>query len=456
MKHQRTLLLVLTTTLSLFAISCQDTFHPAFATNETDNELYALLRGEANGKGVDFFIMPSSEELAKIPQDPRNPITPAKVALGQMLFHETGMGVNSKHTECKQTYSCASCHHVAAGFQAGVAQGIGDGGDGFGTNGDKRISNKVYTDTEIDVQPIRSPSAMNMAYQPNILWNGQFGATNLNIGTQFSWAVNTPKFKNYLGYEGLETQAIAGQDVHRLGLDTVLIRNNETYKKLFDEAYPELPENKRITTVNAGLAIAAYERTLFASKSPWQSYLKGSSNAMSEDEKKGAILFFGKGKCGSCHTGPALSSMEFHAFGMNDLTTGTYGAKNVNTNDAAHKGRGGFTFKDEDMFRFKVPQLYNLADSKFYGHGSSFTSVRAVVEYKNKGVAQNSKVDAKYLSPYFKPLGLTDNEVDLITLFIEKSLYDADLKRYVPTSIPTKKCFPNDDQQTRTDLHFKP
>ena len=52
-----------------------------------------------------------------------------------------------------------------------------------------------------------------------MLWNGQFGATGPNEGTEASWGEGTPKFNNHLGYQGIETQAIAGLTVHRMGID---------------------------------------------------------------------------------------------------------------------------------------------------------------------------------------------------------------------------------------------
>lgn len=74
--------------------------------------------------------------------------------------------------------------------------------------------------------------------------------------------------------------------------------------------------------------------------------------------------------------------MEFYALGMNDLSDGQYGAVNASGPKAEHKGRGGFTGKAEDMFKFKVPQLYNLKDSPFYGHGAQFVTVRKSLNTK--------------------------------------------------------------------------
>mgnify|MGYP000005833510 CR=1 FL=1 len=98
-----------------------------------------------------------------------------KVTLGQMLFHETGLAINPMKELSAGTYACSSCHFASAGFQACRVQGIADGGIGFGRNGEGRDRGSFYPEDKLDVQPLRTPSAMNGAYQKNMLWNGQFG-----------------------------------------------------------------------------------------------------------------------------------------------------------------------------------------------------------------------------------------------------------------------------------------
>jgi cytochrome c peroxidase len=153
----------------------------------------------------------------------------------------------------------------------------------------------------------------------------------------------------------------------------------------------------------------------------------------------------------ACHNGPALSSETFHALGLGDLDgpdlVGTYDPL-----DPVHLGRGGFTGRDEDRYRFKVPQLYNLADHGAFGHGATLASVRDVVAYKNEGVAQVPYFPAARLSPHVRPLGLTDAEVDDLTAFLERGLYDPHLDRYVPGDVPSGQCFPANDAESRRDL----
>ncbi|MCP4439525.1 MAG: cytochrome-c peroxidase [Aureispira sp.] len=420
-------------------------------TTDLDHRLDEILLSVSGGIGKSFFKLPQSSDFTNIPQDPKNPLSSDKVKLGKYLFHETGLSNKPKLTIGQGTYSCASCHHANAGFQANMAQGIGEGGWGYGIAGESRSVNSSYIDDSIDVQPIRTPAALNTAYQKVMLWNGQFGATGPNSNTQPQWTSGSPKEDNHLGYEGVETQAIAGLKVHRMIVDTSFIFNNG-YKALFDAAFAHLPTEQRYTRETAGLAIAAYERTLLANQSPFQQWLNGDLNAMTQEEKEGAILFFGKAECAQCHTGPALSSMEFYALGCKDLVgNGFYGLTTQNKADAA-KGRGGFTGDATDMYKFKVSQLYNLLNSPFYGHGASFGSVQEILIYKNQAVSENATVPNTQLASEFKPLGLSTDEITAISKFIETSLLDRNLNRYVPNSLPSGNCIINADGQSKIDL----
>lgn len=447
---QRIILLYALAFLFVFS-ACQKDSDDNRMYSDMDEKLDAILAIASNGKGKAFFTLPSENDFDKIPQDPNNPITTEKVALGKLLFHETGIALNPMNPEGEGTYSCASCHHAGAGFQAGRHQGIGEGGMGFGINGEGRDANANYQPAQLDVQPIRSPSALNTAYQEAMLWNGQFAGTNVNAGTEYSWQEGTPKHANFLGYEGVETQAIAGLTVHRLVVDENSL-GNIGYKDLFDAAFPDVPLENRYSAEMAGLAIAAYERTITSSKAPFQQWLRGDLTAMSDLEKEGAALFFSKAGCNDCHTGPALNAMEFYALGMKDLQDCPEDVFGTPVDDPAHRGRGGFTGNTEDDYKFKVPQLYNMSDSPFLGHGSSFRSIKDVVEYKNAAIPENDKVPTSQISDAFQPLGLTANEVEAITAFLETSLHDPDLMRFVPDALPSGQCFPNADAMSSNDL----
>jgi cytochrome c peroxidase len=426
---------------------------PSSAQPQTlDGKLAVLLNEVSPGEGLSFFKLPDSDDYDNIPQDPNNLLNDDKVALGKLLYHETALALSPEVAETLGSFSCASCHFASAGFQAGRHQGIGEGGTGFGVNGEARDLAEGFNVIHLDVQPIRSPTTLNTAYQIAMLWNGQFGAKGINEGTEASWSPGTPKAVNELGYHGLETQAIAGLSVHRLFSDTSNIEDIPFYKPMYDAAFSEWPVSERYTRETTGLAIAAYERTLLANQSSFQRWLQGEYEAMSDLEKEGALVFFGKAQCVNCHTGPALNSMDFQAIGMQDLFYCEEETFKTPVDAPENLGRGGFTNRAEDMFRFKVPQLYNLKDSPFYGHGASFRDLRSVVEYKNEAVSENPNVPTDRLSEDFIPLGLTEQEITALTAFLENALYDPNLSRYEPNELPSGQCFPNADVQSMSDL----
>ena len=443
--------------ICFFLSACQKNDDPNTTSpeEELDAQLLNLLEANGGQYGADFFLLPGSKNYSQIPQDPNNPLTSAKIELGKFLFHETGIARNPRLFTSENQFSCASCHHSAAEFQAGIPQGIGEGGSGFGFNGEGRTLNPEYFNDpvwrdSIDVQAIRSPSVLNVAYQKNVLWNGQFGATDQNEGTEYAWTEGTPKYFNHLGFEGTETQAIAGQMVHRLKVDQEFCEEYAEYMGMFEQAFGDFPQNHEELRLKSGLAIAAYERTVLANEAPFQNWLRGDRNVLSDAEKRGAIVFFGKANCVSCHTGPALNSMEFHAYGMNDL----YLQPEViaaDANSVENLGRGGFTGDAEDNYKFKVPQLYNLRNVEHLGHGASFRSLTEVVEYKNIGVAENMNVPQGQVADQFEPLMLTDQELQDLIKFLENSLYDQNLERYTPQELPTGMCFPNGDAQSMID-----
>ncbi len=428
-----------------FLISCEQEEN----FTKIDERLKAAMERKSETGTLDFYQLPSSTDFSNIPQDPKNPISPAKIELGKLLFHETAFSTDGKFPNTLQSYSCASCHHAGAGFQAGIAQGIGEGGLGFGVQGESRMRNTLCEASLCDVQPVRSPTILNGAYQELMLWNGQFGATGLNTGTEAYWTEETPKAVNNLGFEGLETQAIAGLKVHRIAYSQEAIEDFG-YKALFDNAFPNVAAEERYTIEQAGLAIAAYERTVMSNEAPFQQYLQGNLQAMSNEEKHGALLFFEDAQCVSCHTGPALNSMEFHALGVREFNQAD--VIHYNPEDPAQFGRFSFTEQDEDMYRFKVPQLYNLKGLEFFGHGASMRSIRQVINYKNLAIPENTSIPRERLSDQFVPLHLTDQEINHLTLFIENSLFDPNLERYVPETLPSGYCFPNNDPVSQEDL----
>jgi len=115
-------------------------------------------------------------------------------------------------------------------------------------------------------------------------------------------------------------------------------------------------------------------------------------------------------------------------------------------NDPNHldEGRREITFRDSDAFKFRTLTLRQLRDARFFFHNGSFTSVKDVVRYFNAGVPQNAQAAAASSFPtrFSHPrgpgsprgLGLSDDQVDDLTDFIENALDDPAFVHFDPNS----------------------
>lgn len=418
---------------------------------ELDAELTTLLSRAAPSGNANYYILPHEDHLNQIPQDPMNPLTAEKVELGKFLFFDTALAQDAKFESGKGTYSCATCHIPEAGFRPGNYQGIADGGVGFGSNGeDRRMNYDDYQASDLDVQSARPLNLINVAYVHNTFWNGQFGATHANADTEHLWDLNHATEGNHTGHMGLEVQNVEGLTAHRIRIDKPTLQEYG-YIDLFNDAFPDVADQDTLyTKYYASLAISAYLRTVLGNQAPFQHWLKGNSQAMSTSEKEGAILFFSKANCSRCHYEPNLGSLEFHALGVKDMYQLDY--YDAHADDFRNKGRASFTMRDEDLYKFKVPSIYNMSDTEFYFHGASKFSLKELLDYKNLAVSENPNVPNSLLSEKFEPLHLNDTEIQQLEDFLAISIRDPNLTRYKPTSVPSGQCFPNADQASLRDL----
>jgi cytochrome c peroxidase len=430
--------------LFLFWSCTKDQLH---IKSPNDYKLAQLLNQHG---GKEDFTLPASDDFGAIPQDPNNPLNNEKIELGKLLFYETGLALAPMHPSGRETYSCASCHLPTAGFRPGRIQGIADGGVGFGENGEGRFMDGNYQENEPDVQGLRPLSVLNVAFVKNTTWNGRFGSEFLNEGTEAFWNEEDGSEINHLGLRGLEGQNIEGLEIHRMVIDKEVL-DDLGYTVMFDAAFSDMAEEERYSPLAASFAISAYLRTLIANEAPFQEWLRGDKYAMTEQEKRGAILFFDKANCSSCHRGTSLNGDNFYAIGVDDLYK--KGAINTSQSDPRNLGRGSFTGRSEDMYKFKVPQLYNLGDAPFFFHGSSKETLEEVVEYFNEAAPENFDVPNEQISANFRPLNLTEQEKEDILSFLRNGLRDPNLERYVPEAVLSGNCFPNNDPFSQTDLN---
>lgn len=140
---------------------------------------------------------------------------------------------------------------------------------------------------------------------------------------------------------------------------------------------------------------------------------------------EGGLIFYGRGKCVNCHTGPYFSDLRFHAVPFPQLGFGRNGF-------GVDYGRFNVTFDPDDLYKFRTPPLFNVASTAPYGHSGSLATLQdAVVAHydplRHLPVSEMTSLarheqfkrmaavggDFKYLS------AMTDAEVELVVEFLE-------------------------------------
>jgi len=108
--------------------------------------------------------------------------------------------------------------------------------------------------------------------------------------------------------------------------------------------------------------------------SRWDQYISGKKESLTQNEKNGAVIFYGKGRCASCHQGTFLSDFSFHSIGT---PQGKFGPHS-RTRDI---GRAAVTSNGSDLFKFRTPPLNNVAKTSPYGHNGVFKTLGEVVTH---------------------------------------------------------------------------
>jgi cytochrome c peroxidase len=146
------------------------------------------------------------------------------------------------------------------------------------------------------------------------------------------------------------------------------------YAAAFKAAYPT--EENPLTPANYAKAIAAYEATL-STPAPFDRYLGGDDNALTESQKAGLRTFISTG-CTACHNGALLGGTQLMKFGLvRDywLETGS---------EKPDVGRFSMTKKDEDKYVFRVAMLRNVAKTAPYFHDGSVATLDGAVRVMGK------------------------------------------------------------------------
>ena len=251
---------------------------------------------------------------------------PAKVALGNILFHDTRLSVNN-------TISCASCHDLKT---AGV-------------------DNEDVSDGVFDLEGgVNAPTVFNSVYNFVQFWDGR-------AETLAKQAAGPPLNPVEMGCQSFD------EIVAKLVCDKEMV-------KMFNAIYPEGITEETITD-----AIAEFEKTLVTPDSRFDKYLKGDQTAINDQEKAGYDLFLATG-CATCHNGPILGGQSYELMGVKADYSAERGKELTNEDN----GRFKETQCERDRHRFKTPGLRNVALTWPYYHDATRATLEEAVRDMGK------------------------------------------------------------------------
>jgi cytochrome c peroxidase len=306
--------------------------------------------------------------------------------------------------------SCATCHHPEFGTSDGLSLSIGTGGRGLGpSRTTPRTRNRI---------PRNATDLFNrgLAEWRTMFWDGRvlsvddrFLSTALDqlpddldspLAVQSMFPVTSrDEMRGFVGdidIDGETNELALIDDTDFSIMWTLLMRRLlaiPEYRDLFSAAYPHVPLQD-LGFEHAANALASFQVdqwTLLGS--PWDRYVAGADDALSEDAKHGALLFYGAAGCSECHSGPLLTDQEHHNIAVPQLGPG----KGVNA--PLDLGRFYISAEDRDRFAFRTPPLRNVAITGPWMHNGAYTDLENAVRHHLDVHAALDHYDVEQLEP---------------------------------------------------------
>jgi cytochrome c peroxidase len=421
--------------------------------------------------------------------------------VGRMLFFDQVSNLHNDNT-------CSGCHSPSHGFGDTLSMAIG-----------VQSNLLVGPHRQGPRNQRRTPSVVNTPFYPNLMWNGRFSATSgdpfdNSLGFRFpepegtrKFPANDPLVRHLLiaqahmpptelneaaGFTGVRTgidprffQFDDGKGMRVPALDASGYRNDPIraavvqrlnavpeYVARFGDIFHEVRAGVPIDIVMFGRAIAEFEFTLVRANAPIDRFARGETTAMTEQEKHGALLFFGKANCVACHAVSGKSNEMFSDFQMHNIGVPQiapyFGVGKGNTifdgpGEDEDFGLGQITGLVQDRYKFRSSPLRNVALQPAFFHNGSFTVLEHAIRHhlnvrgslkhydaKKAGVAADltsrmapiGNVSASIDPLVASPGRLNEQEFNDLVRFVRNGLLDeralpSRMCKLVPSALPS-------------------
>jgi cytochrome c peroxidase len=433
---------------------------------------------------------------ASLPARLGRPLDPDTIEVGRLLFFDNILGLHNDN-------SCAGCHSPASGF--GDSQPMAIGVDNNGIVGPSRAGPRNQR---------RAPSVVNTAFYPALMWTARFVAlsgdpfdnssgfqfpppenviTSTQTLLQAQGSLPSTELPEMAGFTGITANPGPTGPLHQQFDDghgeplppdaagfhnfpiqeAVDARLNaiDEYLALFGRAFNDgtpLPPGG-ITIDMRREALAEFQMSLPGADAPIDRFARGDYGAMTRQQKRGALLFFGKAGCVSCHrvAGPSnemFSDFQRHRIGGPQVFPlfGVGKGNIIFDGPGANEDFGAEQTTGDPALRymFRTAPLRNLAVSPAFFHNGAFGSIEAAVTHHldvlnsathyhrdrnhlppDLFVGPSAPVLAAGIDPRLAhPIPLTGREVEALVAFVSEALLDQRIHRFcelVPTSVPS-------------------
>lgn len=348
------------------------------------------------GKGDD--LAPAALPPVIFPAE--NPFSEEKRVLGKILFWDEQLSSSN-------TVSCGTCHQPNAGGADPVVAHAPGPDNVFGTPDDEFTSfgvtgsdaNNDYVPTPpfgFDVQATgraANPAIMAM-YATDLFWDGRatsefrdpvsgdilipFGGAleSQAVGPVLSDVEMAHKHRDWAAVSEKLVTAVPMALGTNLPADMAsAIAVHPDYPALFEAAFGD----PAITPARIGFAIATYERTLVPDQTPWDAFMAGDPNAMTEAQIRGWNTFSGS-RCVLCHIPPLFTDHSFRNIGVRPT--------------AEDIGHQAVTGDPDDRGKFKLSTLRNAGLKPTFMHTGDLVTMEEVIEfYRGPGAPGNDNRD---------------------------------------------------------------
>ena len=318
------------------------------------------------------WSLPEGFPAPLVPSD--NPMTQAKVSLGERLFFDNGLSFNN-------SMSCASCHQPEFAFAEPRQFALGASGEALRRN---------------------TQGLMNVAYHSELTW-AHSALNSIEQQLLIPMFAEDPIELGITGYE-----------------DLVLKRFQQApYKTMFTEAFGD----SEISFLRIVQALASYVRSLISFNSAFDRYAYfADDNALAADALRGMELFFSERlECFHCHGGLNFTQASQHQNQRLVLrafhNTGLYNTDGQGTYPDQDQGLIEVTLLPDDMGHFRAPSLRNVAITAPYMHDGSIATLSQVIDFYAAG-GRGEGATNPLKSPFVKGFNLSDSEKSDLLAFL--------------------------------------